>query len=59
MDRQDTCNHVAAALHDAVPDDTRWATASGMVETACRSRGKALVFGDRGTEDVRIFMPRF
>ena len=59
MDRQDTFNRVVAALHDAMIDDSHWAAASRLIEAACRSKGNALVFGERQAEDVRIFMARF
>ena len=60
MDRRDTFNRVVAALHDAMLDDTHWTAASRLIEAACRTKGNALVFGERRAEDdVRIFMARF
>lgn len=47
MDRQDTYHQAVAALHDAVLDDARWVTVSGLIEKACRSKGTCLVMGER------------
>lgn len=46
MSDQDVYERVLAALHEATLDDARWPAASGLIDTACKSKGNILVFAE-------------
>ena len=46
MSDQDVYERVLAALHEAALDDARWPAASGLIDTACKSKGNILVFAE-------------
>ena len=50
MSEQDVYEQVLALLHRAVFDDARWPAASGLIDTACKSKGNMLVYGEGTVE---------
>lgn len=46
MSDQDVYERILAALHEAALDDAGWPAASGLIDTACKSKGNALVFAE-------------
>ena len=53
MSEQEVYEQVLALLHEAVFDDAKWPAASGLIDTACKSKGNMLVFGE-GTMESGI-----
>ena len=50
MNDQDVYERILALLHEAVLDDAKWPAVSGLIDTACRSKGNMLVFGEGTVE---------
>ena len=46
MSDQDVYERILALLHEAVLDDAQWPAVSGLIDTACRSKGNILVFAE-------------
>lgn len=60
MGTRDHFDRIMSALHDAMLDDTRWPTASRLIDEACEIKGNALVVGKgRSQADGEIFLSRF
>ncbi len=59
MSDQDVYERILALLHEAAFDDARWLAASGLIDTACRTQGSILVFGEGRVESgIEIFFSR-
>ena len=59
MSEQDVYEQVLALLHRAVFDDARWPAASGLIDTACKSKGNMLVYGEGTVESgIDIYFSR-
>ena len=51
---------ILASMQEAVFDDTRWPTTSGLIDEACRIKGNALLFTDQSSVgDVEVFFTMF
>ncbi|MCY3803023.1 MAG: helix-turn-helix transcriptional regulator [Gammaproteobacteria bacterium] len=56
MSDQDVYERILALLHEAVLEDAKWPAVSGLIDTACKSKGNILVFGEGTAESgVEIY----
>ena len=55
MSTLDAFNSVVASLHDATLDDTRWPTASALIDEACGTRGNGLAVSGGSGDNARVY----
>ena len=53
MSEQRAFERILASLYDAMLDDTRWPSASALIDEACGITGNDLMVGEGPTDDVR------
>ena len=54
MSQQDAFDRILASLYEAALDDTRWPTASRLIDEACGTKGNTLIVGQGPDDDVRV-----
>ena len=54
MSDQDAFERIVASLHDATLDDSRWLSASALIDEVCGLSGNRLVVGEGPKDDVRV-----
>ena len=54
MSDQDAFEHILAALHEAMLDETLWPATSALIDEACGLQGNALVVVEGLPDDVRL-----
>ena len=60
MSERHAFDGILALLHEAMLDDSRWLSTSGLFDDACRTKGNMLTFAEGQThQDVEIFYVRF
>ena len=60
MSERHAFDGILASLHEAMLDDSRWLSTSGLFDDACRTKGNMLTFAEGQThQDVEIFYVRF